>query len=133
MPYIEKTARLRMAIRGSTPENAGELNYLFTLSYIDVLNEVAPLDDLPQALTSAIDRYIWGKEPKYQLYNDVMGALVSSSAELCRRKVCPNPVIMQRLYDIASVVDFTGGEFYNNIVIPYEDHKIEENGDVYPE
>ena len=78
MPYIKQ--ELREAIRaGGKAESPGELNYALTLLCLDYL----------------------GDAPKYQSFNDVIGALECCKLELYRRRVAP-----------------------------YEDVKISENGDV---
>ena len=58
--------------------------------------------ELNFAITEVFIGYLKEKKESYQTYNDIMGALVGSLLELYRRKV-----------------------------IPYEDGKIEDNGDVY--
>jgi len=80
MPYINKTRRANISL-GAQPENAGELNYQLTTMCID---------------------YLTLNGERYQIYNDIIGALEGAKLELYARKVRP-----------------------------YEDTKIEENGDVY--
>ncbi len=80
MPYIKSEARADFNIT-AVPEDAGELNYAFTF---------------------IIKSYLEGKELRYQLINDVVGALEGAKTEFQRR-----------------------------VVTPYEDIKIKENGDVY--
>lgn len=58
--------------------------------------------ELNYAITKLIQRYMRFTGDRYQAFNDVLGAL--RGAEL---------------------------EFYRRRVAPYEDQKIEENGDVY--
>ncbi len=81
------------------------------MPYIDEVRRVKLLQfkDQPQnagelnfLLTNLIANYISFKGEKYQHYNDIMGALEGAKLELYRRKIAP-----------------------------YEDKKIEENGDVY--
>ena len=83
MPYIKQQDRDRINLsyrdRGS-PQNSGELNYLFT-----VISQ----------------RYLKEHGLSYQHVNDCIGALEGAKLELYRR-----------------------------IVTPYEDSKIELNGDV---
>ena len=81
MPYIKRSRKEDLSCIGEVPDNAGELNYLFTQLAI---------------------RYL-GKQLNYQRINDVIGALEGAKLELYRR-----------------------------LASPYEDGKIEENGDVYP-
>ena len=58
--------------------------------------------ELNFALTEVIIEYLKEKKESYQTYNDIIGASIGSLLELYRRKI-----------------------------IPYEDKKIDENGDVY--
>ncbi len=81
MPYIDKMRRVKLLEFKDQPQNAGELNFLFT---------------------NLASNYISFKGEKYQHYNDIIGALQGCMLELYRRKIAP-----------------------------YEDKKIEENGDVY--
>jgi hypothetical protein len=62
MPYIRPEQRER-ALRN--PENAGELNFAFTM---------------------LIKEYL-GATPNYQRFNDVLGALEGAKLEMARRKL----------------------------------------------
>lgn len=71
MPYIKKNNKLRFSsalnkIIENTPDNCGELNFLFTC--------IAHL-------------YIESKGENYQNYNDIIGALENCKLELYRRKI----------------------------------------------
>lgn len=82
MPYIKK--KQRNGFTGGGPAlDAGELNYLLTLTVIE---------------------YVQDHGLSYKTLNDVSGALTECLAEFRRR-----------------------------VIAPYEDSKIAENGDVYPE
>lgn len=82
MPYITQDRRdVLDHIATETPNDAGELNYLFTM---------------------IAKRYLRKHGLRYQRINDLMGALEGAKLELYRR-----------------------------VAAPYEDTKIEENGDVY--
>ena len=81
MPYIEKQRRIEID-GGSSPENAGELNY---------------------AISMMLKEYLKSKGGvRYSHVNEIVG-----------------------------VMDCAKMEFYRRVAIPYEDQKIEENGDVY--
>ena len=80
MPYVKKDKRVKLD-NGKTPDNAGDLNYLFT---------------------KIIDEYLKKEGLSYQKMNDIVGALEGAKLE-----------------------------FYRKVVVPYEDKKITENGDVY--
>ena len=53
-------------------------------------------------VTKLIKHYMWNLETNYVLINEILGALESAKLE-----------------------------FYRRVVVPYEDKKIVENGDVY--
>ena len=84
MPYLKQEDKDRLTLsykpRGS-PQNPGELNYLFTV---------------------IIDRYLLEHGLNYQHINDIVGALDGAKAE-----------------------------FYRKVAAPYEEEKIQNNGDVY--
>ena len=58
--------------------------------------------ELNYVITTQLTKYIFIKGESYQTYNDIMGALEGSKLELYRRKI-----------------------------LPYENIKMSENGDVY--
>lgn len=69
----------------------------------DVLvNGAQTCGELNYLITYWINQYILDNDKKYQTFNDINGALEGAKLELYRR-----------------------------VIAPYEDKKIEENGDVY--
>lgn len=80
MPYIQQERR-NLLSNTPMPDNAGELNYVFTNIALD---------------------YITRMGEAYQNYNDIFGAMECAKQELYRRRIAP-----------------------------YEDKKIEQNGDVF--
>lgn len=80
MPYITQEQRLEL-LDWRAPENAGELNY---------------------EITKLLNAYVTHKQPRYQTFNDAMGALEGAKLE-----------------------------FYRRVVAPYENQKAHENGDLY--
>lgn len=81
MPYVNNEERARIT-RGEIPLTAGQLNYKITLMVIEFLGRKGA--------------------PRYQDFNDAIGALEGAKMELYRRKVAS-----------------------------YEDAKRDENGEVY--
>ena len=65
MPYIDKMRRVKLLEFKEQPQNAGELNFLFT---------------------SIASNYLSFKGEKYQHYNDIIGALEGCKLELYRRQ-----------------------------------------------
>ena len=80
MPYIDKVERTHLMYHG--PNTPGQLNYTLTGLIQEYLNR--------------------NGNPRYQDYNDVIGALECCKLELYRRRIAG-----------------------------YEDQKAKENGDVY--
>lgn len=81
------------------------------MPYIDEIRKVKLLEfkeppqnagELNFLITHLINNYISFKGEKYQHYNDVIGALEGAKLEIYRRRI-----------------------------VPYEDEKMKENGDVY--
>lgn len=72
MPYIKDIERTRLGIsyfmHEDYPQNAGELNYLFTM---------------------LVKQYVDKKGLSYQIINDVVGALDGAKVEFQRRVVGP--------------------------------------------
>ena len=81
MPYILEEARIALEREDRHEITAGELNYSITKLCLRYLNEHGE---------------------KYQIYNDIVGALACAQQELYRRKIAP-----------------------------YEQKAIERNGDVF--
>lgn len=77
----------------------------FTIEYVDLLRSVSDLIDncgeLNYVFTVISQKYLNNKGLKYQNINDIIGALEGAKLEL-----------------------------YRKVASPYEDEKIEENGDV---
>ena len=67
MPYIDPKNRYDLQV-GFTPNNPGELNYLFT---------------------SLITEYLKTKKTSYQTINDILGALEGCKLEFYRRIAVP--------------------------------------------
>lgn len=80
MPYVK--GKVRAVLRaGTSPRNAGELNY---------------------SITALLLQYLKDCGESYQTHNDIMG-----------------------------VLDSAGKEWYRRKVVPYEERKRVDNGDVY--
>jgi hypothetical protein len=112
MPYIKKDAREELAWkRGAT--TVGELNYLITLALIN--------HDPVQYIKDIVHGYWIHKGRSYQTVNDIIGALTSAGYEYERRTAT------YAHEPIGETLDW----FYEDYAAPYEDEKIQENGDVY--
>lgn len=119
MPYIEKETRIPLeydVTRGI--ETVGELNYMLTCGLLKV-----PLSDLEEYLRLCVGTYATGKIPSYTLFNGAIGACMCALLEYARRTGSTDhiyPLIMSAVIS----------KFYSKVIAPYEDEKIEENGDI---
>jgi hypothetical protein len=117
MPYIKQ--RERDILATIQPANAAQLCY--------VLCELvaAPINNVQEAYRAVFDGYIAGfpkEEVSWKTYAEVMGAILGTVSELGRRKLN---------YDRQPLMD-AFAKWYYEVVGPYEDAKITENGDVFP-
>jgi hypothetical protein len=115
MPYIVKQHRKELTMR--EPLRPGELTYeLYRLGlHWETDKEV---EDYAYEM---VTRYL-GERYRYDDLAIVLGCLESAFMELNRRK--------KGVPDAVVGLHFAKLRFYDEIVIPYEDRKIEENGDV---
>ena len=117
MPYITPTARRQIA-DGGRVMTPGELNYIITTKLVE---SVPPTLDLMRLVISQeIDLYVQQHGLSYDTINGVIGALECARREFKRRKG----------FDLEFLSDIADG-FYGTIAGPYEDKKIQLNGDVY--
>lgn len=81
--------------------------YITQEARVDLLNDGLDLEEpgeLNFLITTTVLRYIKNRKASYAAFNDVLGVLEAVKHELYRR-----------------------------MIAPYEDRKLAENGDVYPE
>jgi hypothetical protein len=95
MPYINEYARKNIAVSTDLGYGYGQVEEVIRAEQISNAGE------LQYAIAVLIKNYMSKQDLRYQVCNDVMGALAGAQME-----------------------------FYRRIVAPYEDQKIEENGDV---
>lgn len=135
MPYIDKESRKRLLIDGDPPRTAGELNFVITRGIMDTL-------------------YSHYDTVGYQALNDAIGEIVFIQSRLTFLDCVPDPVpsrqdwpaIIEPIYNfitqqneftseahrtILGVLECVKLELYRRVAAPYEDRKIEENGDVF--
>lgn len=117
MPYLTDKRKKELANPKRRLITPGDLTYAMTLA---VLNRGATL--LAPNLDAAIKRYM-PRHPRYEDYAIVLGCLTSTFMEYERRVGAPD----QFCDDFADYMS----KFYKDRVAPYEDAKIESNGDVY--
>lgn len=122
MPYLTEE-RKQYLDTGGKLETPGDLTYSLTRTLLR--NDP---DYIRQGLAACVDVYIMdlGHAPRYADYAVILGCLESTRREWLRRV----PFAGRRGIGAALIRTFTD-EFYRDVVAPYEDTKIQENGDVY--
>lgn len=136
MPYITKIDRARLMEDdpAERARNAGELNYQLTLACIAASRDQVALVHLTETIEFEIGAFLTHRRDQgnqhqrgknnYQDFNDVLGAVDGCRREWLRRG--------GRIGHITNILSRFSASFYENVVGPYEDTKIKQNGDVYP-
>jgi len=124
MPYIDKDRR---SLR--TPKTAGELNFKITKVFIRDFDKIIRFDHRKtiEDVRVIIKKYIDSKPERYQVYNDVFGAVTCALLEFERRGDIGNQA--KSLH--GHIEKLLLVPFYHKVVAPYEDKAISRNGDVY--
>lgn len=117
MPYIEKSARDEVFREGPDIDHPGDVNFQITLWLTQ-----AGDPGLFRMRLSKLFNDMWDRRPKYSTANMLYGATVLALREYRRR--------FGRDSDFALVAVDVLEDFYFNILGPYEDTKIEQNGDI---
>lgn len=135
MPYIPQKDRSRAV---DYPQKPGELNFAVTVRMLRLADPkvfyretefIADMQDITYdylRLRAPVPNMV-----TYGLLNEVMGVFICACSEFARRvpDVQEDPVAMAVLQTVSQFAD----DFYKQNAAPYEDQKIAENGDVYPE
>lgn len=119
MPYLTAQRKQELENPKRKLSTAGDLTYAMTMVVL------FPKLSLKAELAGAIDRYL-PKSPRYEDYAIVLGCIDSVKREYRRREglVGVSAAVFDALESFAD-------SFYADHVAPYEDTKIEQNGDVY--
>lgn len=130
MPYIKQDDYARAL---ETPSAPGELNFAITRKAIEYLvnPEKSDVDFYGQAL-DLCNGYIEREGLSYTTLNAVIGVLYCAGRELVRR-MADNPEADELVQRAVKKLDSIADILYDGVLAPYEDEKIDENGDVYPE
>lgn len=117
MPYVKQEDRKYLVDDPSIAEDPGPLNFCITTSIVNhTFNEDQWFDRLKQ--------YVYIKGKSYTVLNEIMGVLTCAWFELRRRDYSLWIEYDYRLKELAK-------RFYAEVIAPYENIKIKENGDVY--
>lgn len=126
MPYLSQKRKDQLKDPVLLPSTPGDLTYLLTRAVLDNQQIVIAREECRRA----IKQYMVGREVRYALFAEVLGCLLSTRLEYERRTAAA-------LRDFGgsrrglNIIDPIIDEFYREEVAPYEDEKIEQNGDVY--
>jgi hypothetical protein len=133
MPYIKRELREQLDENPFLALQPGELNYVLTTFILHSLghNPQCPhqWDDeiVREMIKLHVESYVAKNGRSYRTYNEVFGVLSCIVLEMARREVI---TVEEYMKVIASVGKFME-DYYRFVVGPYEDAKIEENGEVY--
>jgi len=125
MPYITEADKQRLTEEPEFARTAGELTYLVTYHILGL-----PVYDpyLDTAVDQEVEAYVEYHKNNggvnYAVLSSVIGALECARREFKRRRPDDH---MLAYYVLTRAED----RFYDNVIAPYEDTKIEQNGDVF--
>ncbi len=133
MPYIKYARRVEL-VESMKPEGSGEMNFMVTQFMIDFMMAEEPDEYIfyAQLWRLASDYLLNQEEMKYLHINLIMGAFVCAYSEF-RRRLPANRQDTDQFITLSWVVEKVMGDVYNWIAVPYENEKMIENGDVYPD
>lgn len=109
MPYLTET---------DFNAPCGELNRAITKLLIK------PDNYFTTDLSALIKKYIHDQKPRYETFNNVIGALECAKLEYKRR-------VMMFNEDLVACINAEKERLYDEQIAPYEDKKIAEHGDIY--
>jgi hypothetical protein len=121
MPYVDQATKDSLDHGYRTAETPGELTYVVT-AHLLMLDHYDTY--LVVAIKQEIADYLGAKKLSYALLSSVVGCLECARREFIRRR--PTDSLVAH-YVLNTVLD----GYYNDIVAPYEDDKIQQNGDVF--
>ena len=125
MPYIKQSLRKRLDSGELRPATPGELNYEITKGIVKVLAGMESAR-FKQRTLELCRKYVTDAGTlRYQVINDVVGAIDGAKMEfICRTDQPFNS-------DVITALNQARDEFYAEVAVPYETKKCAENGDVY--
>lgn len=127
MPYIKQTERNLLEENPTAIATPGQLNYMIVQAakgYMQDFDLKRFKESVRTAVVAYKENYV---DTDYQFANDVVGALNCAGLEIGRR------LNNSTAFFLCAELQDEGEEFYRIYVGPYEDKKIQENGDVFGE
>lgn len=121
MPYLTEQRKKEIDSNpNSVLAGAGDLTYKLTRIALDCSD-----GGFADNIYDAIKRYM-PRQPRYENYAIVLGCLDSTRRELHRREP-----YSKNLAGKSKRLMLFSDSYYNNVIAPYENEKIEQNGDVF--
>lgn len=132
MPYLDRSRKKRLDM-GARIETPGDLTYMLTMALLrsrpsDPYDAHEVYDNAYQRIEGTVALYILElpDAPRYADFAVILGCLDSTRREFLRR--APRDGTFG--YRVTAIRNYAE-RFYSDTVAPYEDTKIEQNGDVY--
>ncbi len=135
MPYIEQKDRIRLKI-ANDPKTEGELNFLLTLEYIRLIEDMGESYTNYGKIVSAITFLIF----ELNLLRSKIGNPTKyNNIEVRIKTICGNYFNNNKenkpksdiMSEIIGALTNSSSEFYRRKIAPYENLAIKRNGDVY--
>lgn len=128
MPYLTQDRKNQIIAPNSKLSTAGDLTYKLTVAAMRSSSD----NDFEDRLTNVISAYL-RPSPRYEDFAIVLGCLDSTRREIKRR--IPDLVrkgYTRHLVEMTCMrIELYAAAYYAEVVAPYEDLKIIQNGDVF--
>lgn len=121
MPYVDQATKDELDHGERTAATPGELTYIVTAHLLS-LDHYDPY--LEVAIKQEVADFLKNKSHSYALLSSVVGCLECARREFLRRRPASSVVSH---FVLTKVLD----DFYATVIGPYEDEKINQNGDVF--
>lgn len=123
MPYLTADRKAHLD-DGAVPVTLGDLTYRLT---VRLLEHSMNFEAVEAAMREEIDHFLHGKQLSFKDYAEVLGCMVATEQEFNRQRSKIDPTIWTNAHILERVIS----RYYQSDVAPYEDRKLEQNGDVY--
>jgi hypothetical protein len=122
MPYLSKKRKDELKDEKRLYTTAGDLTYGLTVLMIAAGKD----EKIELNFLSEVERFTAKRPESFAMYAVVLGSLIAAEEEFERRVQSS-----EASEDILNCLTLFRTEYYSEYVAPYEDKKIEENGDVF--
>ncbi len=130
MPYVKREFRMGAA---TMPTDSGELNFAITMLAVRCIEGEFTASQFIVDVMKLVENYLELRRYRnYTTFNEVVGVLACVPLEL-ERRLRDSDEHWAVVVRIKAELDAYRELFYVLTVGPYEDGKLESNGDVFPE